>query len=524
MKVTVGIVTWNVGNEEPFWGTHAPALAGFFPDKDIIVVGVQECKYQAGERKTSDDPDEDDLVEEAERRVEVEHQGEAAVRTADPEHTKKERQVRSQSHFSRLLQAAAKTRGYATVVSESLNQIRFMLFARTKVAHAISHVRVFKEATGILHVYGNKGGLGASIEIQGNRLTFVTAHLAAHLHHIYSRNNDVEEILKGTHIIHKRFDLVSTSDHLFFCGDLNYRVDLDYVAGQKPENIKVGSEKHIQNLGTIMEAVNKKDHTFLLAHDQLALERQRGAVFAGFQEQPIAFAPTFKVKRDRQIPDAEKSDEIMYTSQRMPSYCDRVLWSSLPGLASLVTPTEYTCLPNVSTSDHKPVRAGFDLTLIPPPARHSSHSNLQLLLKSLAFSGGDLATRSGFYLIVTSQPSNLVTLVHTNSEQTPDWSSNPVSVQLHTLADSHVSETFHVIIALVDDRFGPDVTLGIAAISVHQVATADNKKLKFRLPMRRDGVDTLIFMEGVAELVAHGKEGWKEPKSMKYTKSIKQML
>jgi hypothetical protein len=45
----------------------------------------------------------------------------------------------------------------------------------------------------------------------------------------------------------------------------------------------------------------------------------------------------------------------VYKTQRLPSYCDRVLWKSMPPLASHVQLQTLSHLPNVTTSDHKPV-------------------------------------------------------------------------------------------------------------------------------------------------------------------------
>ena len=103
----------------------------------------------------------------------------------------------------------------------------------------------------------------------------------------------------------------------------------------------------------VLRLVEQGDWGALLGADQLAASRAAGEAFIGFEEGPIAFAPTFKV---------ERSSELVYQHKRIPSYCDRVLWKSAAGLRGAVSQTSLAALPRVSTSDHKPVVATFSLT------------------------------------------------------------------------------------------------------------------------------------------------------------------
>ena len=92
----------------------------------------------------------------------------------------------------------------------------------------------------------------------------------------------------------------------------------------------------------------------------------------GFQEGKIHFAPTFKFK----LGTSE------YSQARVPSWTDRILWrvcrtdSSRSGCSTAddgsccqpavsVAQSYYTSLPEVTSSDHKPVVAGFQLQLAP---------------------------------------------------------------------------------------------------------------------------------------------------------------
>ena len=84
----------------------------------------------------------------------------------------------------------------------------------------------------------------------------------------------------------------------------------------------------------------------LLAHDQLKASQELRECFVGLREGAITWPPTFKVRRVA---------GTFYKDQRVPSYCDRILWKSMPCLVDSLQQDEYTSVPAVSTSDHKPV-------------------------------------------------------------------------------------------------------------------------------------------------------------------------
>lgn len=132
----------------------------------------------------------------------------------------------------------------------------------------------------------------------------------------------------------------------------------------------------------------------LLEADQLRLSIVHGDAFVGFDEGEMHFPPTFKVER--------KAGEGYYKSQRTPSYCDRVLWKSMPPAKGLLTQEMCTAVPATSTSDHKPVVALFKLCpSVALPASLSVQCNLKLSrltlhdLSAADFTGtsGDAAAR-----------------------------------------------------------------------------------------------------------------------------------
>ncbi len=63
--------------------------------------------------------------------------------------------------------------------------------------------------------------------MNNKKFCFVSAHLAAHIHHVDARNANFVEILNNVRIGRaKTIDFDCSFDHVFWIGDLNYRCDL----------------------------------------------------------------------------------------------------------------------------------------------------------------------------------------------------------------------------------------------------------------------------------------------------------
>ena len=135
---------------------------------------------------------------------------------------------------------------------------------------------------------------------------------------------------------------VEDHDIIFWIGDLNYRIQKSIDAG------------------FCFEVAEKLDFAFLLDHDQLNVERKSGRVFGGFQEGKIAFPPTYKY-----VPGTNALNDKK--QKRPPAWCDRVLWKDdfflYQKRKKLVSLDEYESSMHSLLSDHKPVRAVYDVTV-----------------------------------------------------------------------------------------------------------------------------------------------------------------
>ncbi|GAA50762.1 phosphatidylinositol-bisphosphatase [Clonorchis sinensis] len=195
--------------------------------------------------------------------------------------------------------------------------------------------------TGVFNMMGNKGGVGLRLTIFNTALCFVNCHLAAGEANLERRNQDFQEIKRKMVFGRQsdaenpnRIDQLTIHDHdiVFVFGDLNYRISgLDST--------------------TVRNLVDRKDYDHILGYDELIKQCVSNRAFGSFREGPIAFAPTYKFDTNTNTYDSSEKN-------RIPSYCDRILWSGK--LSELLC---YRSHSSFTMSDHKPVSSYFKVGL-----------------------------------------------------------------------------------------------------------------------------------------------------------------
>nr|XP_058945495.1 phosphatidylinositol 3,4,5-trisphosphate 5-phosphatase 2-like isoform X1 [Pocillopora verrucosa] len=225
----------------------------------------------------------------------------------------------------------------------SLWSIRLVVFINQDLKNMISHLQQSSVKTGIANALGNKGGVGISFSLGPLSLCFINCHLAARgtPARVRRRNQNFLDILKGLNLGQKGvFGITHQFHHVFWFGDLNYRIDMD-----------------VQD---VLNAVRANHFTKLRDHDQLRTEKDNDAVFVGFEEEMITFAPTYRYKRgsDEYIWEKTKRTGVLIN---VPSWCDRVLKHSYP--QSKISCTSYGCAATIKSSDHWPVFCTYDMSL-----------------------------------------------------------------------------------------------------------------------------------------------------------------
>jgi phosphatidylinositol-3,4,5-trisphosphate 5-phosphatase 2 len=256
-----------------------------------------------------------------------------------------------------IQEAAGPDREWAESVTESLStfvrepfaliskailwKIRLAVFVRVRDLHRISNVRSDSVGTGIANMLGNKGGVAVSFDMDQTSFCFVGCHLASGTEHCTRRNDDFSDIMRRMVIDRQArgADMAALFHHVIWLGDLNYRC-----------------EAPIDN---VLCMIDERNWQKLLGADQLLRERQNGRAFHGFQEKSIGFAPTYRLVRNQPASSPIYSWEKQYSNGKVrinqPSWCDRVLWKSLPHLESIAL--TYGSCANITVSDHLPVFA-----------------------------------------------------------------------------------------------------------------------------------------------------------------------
>ncbi|XP_012580630.1 PREDICTED: phosphatidylinositol 3,4,5-trisphosphate 5-phosphatase 1 [Condylura cristata] len=233
---------------------------------------------------------------------------------------------------------------FKTIAIHTLWNIRIVVLAKPEHENRISHICTDNVKTGIANTLGNKGAVGVSFMFNGTSLGFVNSHLTSGSEKKLRRNQNYMNILRFLALGDKKlspFNITHRFTHLFWLGDLNYRVELPTWEAE-----------------AIIQKIKQQQYADLLAHDQLLMERREQKVFVHFEEEEITFAPTYRFERltrDKYAYTKQKATGMKYN---LPSWCDRVLWKSYP-LVHVVCQS-YGSTSDIMTSDHSPVFATFE--------------------------------------------------------------------------------------------------------------------------------------------------------------------
>lgn len=236
--------------------------------------------------------------------------------------------------------AAGPAASYVLVGQAIMWEMAVWVFARSPHVHAITNVMADEKATGIGLAkqvtgkqLGNKGGLGVGLLWRDVPMAFVGCHLAARPERVQERHNDYRQIatslrLHGSTENHQRgLDLLHAHEHVWWFGDVNYRVDLPFE----------DAVKHAE----------AREYEELLTQDQLRRESAAGRVLTTFEEGKIAFPPTYRWSKTGQ--------DFSNKRGQAPSYTDRVFVRSLPGVADRVRLLSYWAAMDLLGSDHRAV-------------------------------------------------------------------------------------------------------------------------------------------------------------------------
>eukprot|EP00162_Nutomonas_longa_P009051 comp18996_c0_seq1/m.34986 comp18996_c0_seq1/g.34986 ORF comp18996_c0_seq1/g.34986 comp18996_c0_seq1/m.34986 type:complete len:548 (+) comp18996_c0_seq1:194-1837(+) len=381
--------------------------------------------------------------------------------------------------IEKYLNEGGKNIKYRLVAREVMGAIHIVAFLRNDPALVLSDVETSSEATGVLSVGKNKGGVMISFGVSGTYFTFIGSHLAAHQAKIAERNSDYKEIIEGLRCSISSFDATNLSHHTFWMGDLNYRIDV-------PRELTMGLIKQ-GDLATLYES------------DQLNIERRNHRVFVGFDEAPIHFNPTYKYERGNRVYTEEK--------QRIPSWCDRILWKSLP--ESSVHCLTYEAADEVTTSDHSPVFGLYDCTAklgydVYPGERKAFRikiSNLRgtgLVPKDVNTSDPYVKFRAPYFAADKFKTKVI------NSTLNPVWSDDKVPTMETVAVPVDFVRDNPVLVAVLDKDLGTsDDKMGQCAISLRN---AYNNPVQFEIALLLGGFPAGVLMGTIVFYDANAPE------------------
>ena len=275
--LSILVATWNVGNKRP----EEAELEHWLPAKggshDVIAIGTQENSFRNHTKRkgsVAEDADEDEEDDEDDEEASMTKIQFAERKNPPRRYSGNRRSIfggsSSKQHAWDAMCAERLGSGWVAVAHVVLREMRLTVYVTRELERSsVKHVATAYAATGLKGLYGNKGGLVARLvcpqdpnpalpralpdsrpharvplagqTIGHTSLAFCSCHLAAHEGHAHfsQRNAMCRKVLlktMGRSIGGMRekawrfgkagrpLDIAHAVDHLFWLGDLNYRV------------------------------------------------------------------------------------------------------------------------------------------------------------------------------------------------------------------------------------------------------------------------------------------------------------
>jgi hypothetical protein len=148
---------------------------------------------------------------------------------------------------SELQKVLSRDRKYVLVTYQQLVGVCLYIFIRAIHANFLRDIAIDCVKTGLGGTAGNKGAVAIRFVLFSTSFCFICAHFTAGQSQVNERNADYTEITKK--ILFPLGRTLDAHDYVFWCGDFNYRIDVD------KEEIK--------------QLIKNHEISKLLMHDQL---------------------------------------------------------------------------------------------------------------------------------------------------------------------------------------------------------------------------------------------------------------
>ncbi|KAM6963111.1 phosphatidylinositol 3,4,5-trisphosphate 5-phosphatase 1 [Aplochiton taeniatus] len=383
---------------------------------------------------------------------------------------------------------------FKQVATHTLWNIRIVVLAKPEHENRISHVFSDSVKTGIANTLGNKGAVGVSFMFNGTSFGFVNSHLTSGSEKKIRRNQNYISILRFLNLRDKKlnpFDISHQFTHLFWLGDLNYRIELP---SSEAENI--------------VAKIKQQQYQDLLCRDQLSIERAEGKVFLHYDEEDITFAPTYRFERDTREKYAYTKAKATGTKYNLPSWCDRVLRKSYP-LVHVVCQS-YGCTNDIMSSDHSPVFATFEVGVASQFVSKHDPSNTSNGGIKFMNCVATLKTKSKTKFYIEYHSSCLEKFAKSSEGENtwPDNCSGSVKVRFGTqvelipiISDPEYLLDQHILICIKSTDCDESYGEGCVALRAAEVAYTE-----FQVTLTHHGENTGILTGGIQLRTSEGKQ------------------
>jgi len=204
--------------------------------------------------------------------------------------------------------------------------------------------------------------------------------------------------------------------------------------------------------------------------------------FLGFTAPVPHFPPTYRMHKG--VAPATYDPGL----ERIPSWCDRLLTKSAP--AQTLALLEFVSCPSITTSDHTPIRAVYDVHVhrpLPRPAAGPVHTARTLVISTMRGHNLRAADSNGLsdpYLVFSSPGVFKKKSVHSKVEKktlNPNWGTEEVRIEF-------------ISGVLVEEL--PTTLLNVRVMD-RDVVTRDDRLGEFRIPLVAGEVTVPVDYDGV---------------------------
>ncbi|WFC99862.1 phosphoinositide 5-phosphatase [Malassezia yamatoensis] len=244
-------------------------------------------------------------------------------------------------HWERMILHALRNEddSYVVLRCELLFATSLIVLVKDSMLKHVHNVEATTKKTGFRGMSGNKGGVAIRMDVHDTGVCFVGSHLAAGNTNVDERNNDFGSIARGMQFPRGR--TISSHPHVFWLGDLNYRLDSLSSAEVRGLCAEISANPDADAARGVLAKLHQ--------HDQLKSAQASHAAFDEYSEGPLLFKPTYKYDLHSDTYDSSEK-------ARTPAWTDRILYRTNMKRAKAIQLDSYGCI-DLRISDHRPVYA-----------------------------------------------------------------------------------------------------------------------------------------------------------------------